>query len=334
MVSLSNEYVIAEMACSHDGSENLAKKIIDAAGDAEANAIQFQIWNIDDLMVKHSPDFNAVSKLQLTKDTWKKLYTYTRSNWPKLDIIACVYEKNSVKFAQKLGVDAYKLHSADLSNPMMLKELAYTGKRIDLSIGASSLNEIDKAILEIRNLSDSDIWLMYGYQLFPTPLENLNLNYMIKLGNLFGLPIGYQDHSDAENLEAFSLPALAIGMGVKVVEKHITHDRKFKGADYQSALNPNEFKNFVSMVRDLNKAKGSGIPEPFSEGEKKYRVYSKKSLVALKDLKAGNKINEEDLVALRGPKIGIPPDCINDLVGRVLNKDILSQQLINKIDLL
>lgn len=332
MIRIKKPYIIAEMACSHDGSLIFAKEIIDGAGKSGADAIQFQIWEIEDMMVKHSPDFQTVSKLQLSYSDWKDLYNYTRSSWPNLEIIACIYDTNSLSFAQSLGVDAFKIHTSDLSNPNILKAVALTGKRIDLSVGASSINEIYEAINLIKNISNSEIWLMYGYQLFPTPLDELNLSYMLKLGNLFSLSIGYQDHCDAEKPEAFWLPASVYGMGVEILEKHITHDRNFKGADHQSALNPDEFFEFVKMIKAINCAEGKGVPRPFSEDEKKYRKYSKKSIVASKNLKVGKEITEEDIIALRGPKLGLSPDKINQIIGKKLNKDILEQHLIHARD--
>ncbi|MBL42260.1 MAG: hypothetical protein CMM49_06345 [Rhodospirillaceae bacterium] len=326
-------YIIAEMACSHEGDVSLAKKIIDSAGIANANAIQFQIWTAEDIMVKHSPDFKKLKDIELNKEQWLDLYEYTKGNFPKLSIIACVYDEASIKFCESLGVDAYKIHASDISNPKILSAVANTKKRIDLSIGASTISEIDSAIKIIRFTSNSPIWLMYGYQLFPTSAISLNLEYMKKISNLYGLTVGYQDHCDANKMEAFWLPAAVYGMGINVIEKHLTHDRSFKGLDHESALNPSEFKEFVDMIHTIDLSRGSGFPRRFNEDEENYRKYSRKSLVAKHDLVKGKKINNNDLIALRGPKLGLSPDLLSMIEGKVLNKNISLHNLVTMDDI-
>jgi N,N'-diacetyllegionaminate synthase len=184
-------------------------------------------------------------------------------------------------------------------------------------VGASSLDEIQQAVEWIRSVSsDTEIWLMYGYQSFPTPVDGIHLDYMMKLAELFELPIGYQDHSDADFDAAYWLPAAAAGMGVRILEKHITHDRSLKGIDHESALNPDEFGKFVRMVREIEIAKGKSVPRQFSDQEQKYRKYSKKSLVAAADLHAGKILGRGDFLFMRAERLGFPPDRVNWLIGK------------------
>ncbi len=325
-------FVIAEMACSHEGDPALARTIIDAAAQAGADAIQFQIWLAKDIMVPHHKDFNLVTRIELSREAWADLAAYSRQRYPQMQIIACVYERQSVEFCQQIGVDAYKLHSADVSNPRLVRCVAATDKRIDLSVGASTLQEIQNAIQWIRETSATGIWLMYGYQLFPTPVEAIHLRYMARLAELFELPIGYQDHSDAEADSAFWLPAVAMGMEVDIVEKHITHDRSKKGVDYQAALNPDEFARFVAMVRQIDKAKGCGTPRPFSPEEQQYRKYAKKSIVAARVLPTGTQVAEEDLWFMRSNDLGVPPDEIARLLGRSVKRDLAAYELVREED--
>ncbi len=332
MLSLPQTYVIAEMACSHEGNADLARKIIDGAGKADADAIQFQIWVLKDMVVPHHPDFGKLLKIELSQDTWAELAELVHQHFPKMHIIACVYERKSVDFCEQLGVDAYKLHSADLSNPYLVKHVAQTGKRIDLSVGASTLDEIQTALDWIRSTSRDGIWLMYGYQNFPTPTNAIHLNYMMKLKRLLELPVGYQDHSDANTDAAFWLPATAMGMGIDILEKHITHDRSLKGIDHESALNPDEFTHFIQMVREIEKAKGLSIPHPFSPDELKYRKYSKKSLVASRDLLKGTQITDADLTFMRADTLGLPPDQAYRLIGKTTRRKIRSYHLVLEED--
>ena len=331
-------YVIAEMACSHEGKPSLARTIIDAAGTAQADAIQFQVWSLADMVVPHHPDYPMLTKIELTREAWADLFNYARERYPQMQIIACVYERGSVDFCESCGADAYKIHSADLSNPYLIEHVARTGKRIDLSIGASTVTEIQTAIEWIteagtdRSPGAANIWLMYGYQGFPTPPEAINLNYMMKLRKLFELPIGYQDHSGGDTGAAFWLPAAAVGMGVEILEKHITHDRSFKGIDHEAALNPDEFARFVSMVRQLESARGCSTPRPFSQEEVKYRKYSKKSLVASRALAKETIISPEDLQFMRADALGLPPDQAERLIGRATRRAIPAFHLITEDD--
>lgn len=329
---MTRPYIIAEMACSHDGTVDLARTIIDGAGRAGADAIQFQIWILGEMMVPHHPDFARVSEIELSREDWASLAAYVRETYPQMEIIACVYERSSVDFCEKIGVDAYKLHSSDLSNPFVVEYVADTGRRIDLSVGASTLGEIERAVETIRGRSDAEIWMMYGYQNFPTPPDAINLAYMMKLKHLFGVPVGYQDHTGGDEPGAFWLPAAAQGMGVDVLEKHITHDRALKGIDHEAALNPDEFAQFVEMVELIAAATGRDVPGPFSPDEDRYRKYSKKSLVAARDLSAGETIAHGDLTFMRAEQLGMPPDQADRLIGRTATRDIARFQLVGERD--
>ncbi len=327
-------YIIAEMACSHEGDPALARTIIDGAGQAGADAIQFQIWKAEDMVVPQHPDLELLQRIELTAEQWTELAAYVRQKYPGMEIIACVYERGIVDFCESINVDAYKLHTSDLSNPFLIKHVAATGKRIDLSVGASTIEEIRIAVQLIRDTTESTIWMMYGYQNFPTPTNAIHLNYMMKLRDLFQVEIGYQDHTGGDLEGAFWLPAAAVGMGVDVLEKHITHDRSKKGVDYQAALNPDEFARFVAMVREIEAAKGTAVPRPFSEEESKYRKYSKKSLVAAHDLAAGTVLKDVDIVFTRATELGLPPDQASRLIGRSTSREIPAFTLISEDDLL
>lgn len=325
-------YIIAEMACSHEGDPALARKIIDGAGQTGADAIQFQVWSLADHVVPHHPDYEKLKKVEFSRQEWASLARYVRDRYPQMQIIACVYERSSVDFAESINVFAYKLHSADLSNPYLVKYVAGTGKRIDLSVGASTLEEIRNAIEWIRNTSGPEIWLMYGYQNFPTPTDEVHLRYMMELKRLFELPVGYQDHSDADTEAAFWLPAAALGMGINILEKHITHNRSLKGIDHEAALNPDEFARFVEMVRTIEGAMGTPEPKPLSVEELKYRKYAKKSLVASRDLPAGTRLTEDDLLFMRADDLGLPPDQAHRLISRVTKRDIAAYHLVREDD--
>ncbi|OGX04561.1 MAG: hypothetical protein A3G87_05935, partial [Omnitrophica bacterium RIFCSPLOWO2_12_FULL_50_11] len=330
--SAGQVFIIAEMASSHEGNADLARKIIDGAGRAAADAVQFQIWSFRDMVVPDHLEYDKLQKLELPRSDWTELARYTRQYYPDMQIVTCVYEAGSVDFAESLEVDAYKIHSSDLSNPYLVKRVAATGKRIHLSVGASTMDEIETAIKWIKSVSLSEIWLMYGYQRFPTRTEDVHLNYMLSLRHRFQLPIGYQDHSDAERGAAFWIPASVIGMGVTVLEKHITHDRSMKGIDHEAALNPDEFARFVAMVREIEIAKGSSADHVLTPEELRYRQYVKKSIVASRQLPQGSRVVESDLLFMRANHLGLPPDQAHCLIGRITKRDIAAYEVLRLRD--
>jgi len=323
-------YVIAEMACSHDGNPDWARKIIDGAGLAGADAIQLQIWSLEYMMAPSHPKYDLCKKIELSREDWASIVEYSRKRYPKMDIYSFVYEHKSIDFVKSLGIDGYKLSSSDLSNPLVLERVAATGKKVNLSIGASTMDEIASGIQRVRQGSDAEITLMYGYQSFPTLIKDINLRQIGKIKEIFNLPMGYQDHCDADHPSSFWIPALAVGMGVNVIEKHITHDRSLKGVDYESALNPDEFKNFVCMMRELESAHGEGELKEFSPEEIKYREFQKKSVVASRDIKAGETIKKEDVSFLRASELGFAPDQVAEVVDRAVICDIKAFQVIRK----
>lgn len=265
---MRSSFIIAEMACFHDGSVELTEKIIDGAIEAGANAIQFQIWRHQDMVVPSHPDVDLLRKLELSHAQWEKLTEYVRKMAPEMEIIACVYDSASGEFAHELGVNAFKIHTADLSNPLLLRKIAEFGKRIDLSVGSSTFEEISDAISWIGEEGDPKIWLMYGKQLFPSATADTEILQAVTLNKSFELPVGYQDHSDADSDKAVSLPIAARGTELWIQEKHGTHDRVKKCTDHQAAFNSYEFKRFFNSIRTIDAVLGDGRPHPCSEAEK------------------------------------------------------------------
>jgi N,N'-diacetyllegionaminate synthase len=327
---VKNTLIIAEMACSHEGDMGLAKNIIDGAYNAGADAIQLQIWSLENMMSPQRKEYELLERLEFSSAEWTELVNYCRLKYPEMLVYVCAYEHSTIEFIDSLGIDGFKLNSSDLSNPLVLEKAAKTGKPINLSVGASSIAEIGYAVYEIQRVSIGAITLMYGHQSFPTKPENVHMNHMSKLKNLFELPLGYQDHCDADQDSAFWLPAASLGMGVSVIEKHITHDRSLKGIDHESALNPDEFVKFVEMVRCIDAAKGISTPRTFTLEEIKYREFQKKSIVAANALSRGRILETNDISFMRAETLGFSPNQIDAVVGKTLTQDIAAFETITQ----
>lgn len=329
---MNKTFIIAEMACSHEGNLDLAKKIIDKAAEAKADAIQLQIWSLDNMMSPQRKEYELLRNIEFTKEQWTEIVSYSRKAYSDLKIYVCVYEHSTIDFIDSLKIDGYKLNSSDLSNPLVLDKVALKNKPINLSVGASTISEIENAIKRIRDTSNSNITLMYGHQSFPTKPENVHMSFMNKLAKHFKLPIGYQDHCDADHDSGFWLPAATLGMNISILEKHITHDRSKKGIDHESALNPLEFIKFVEMVRCIESAKGSSDIRPFTKEELRYREFQKKSIVVTKDMKKGSILNLSDISFMRAEKLGYAPDKLEMIIGKKLLKDKSAFDAIHKDD--
>lgn len=320
--NINKLHIIAETACAHDGSLKRLLKIVDDIGKSGSEAIQFRVFDTKNTITTNHPDYKKIKKLVLSKKEWIKCFSYTKKKFPKLEIISSVPSLEELVFCNKIGSDAFKLHSADLNNYELLKGIAKIGKRIDLSVGASSLDEIKNSLKFLNKLNKKiKIWLMYGYQLFPTDPKKLNLKRIIKLNKIFNLDVGYQDHSPPNYL-GYSIPSLALGMGINIIEKHVTDKISRKGTDSASAIDSKNFHKFVSLCKEAKISIGSDKFGKFSDEEIKYRKYCKKNLFISKDILKGTILKKEDMRLLRSNKIGILADDMNKVLGRRLKKNL------------
>lgn len=322
---MKNLYIIAETACSHDGSLIRLKKMIKSAVDAGFDAIQLQIWKKDKMLAPDHKDFDLLNKIEIDYTEWQKVFNYIRSLSKTIDIICCVYELDTIKFCLKNKIKFYKIHSSDVGNIFLLKYLASKAKRIDLSIGGCTDKEITKAVNIIKN-KNCEVWLMYGIQLFPTDPKKVNLTYYKKFSNKLKLQLGYQDHSKFD-LSGYCVPSAAIGSGIKIIEKHVT-DFNFKNrTDGESAIEIKNYKKFIGLCRtssDFISEKN----KKFSKTDLKYRNYSKKKIFFRTDLNKSHKISEKDLVFLRTSKRGIIIDNMYKVLKKKLRKNVKRLQIL------
>ncbi|HLG02696.1 MAG TPA: N-acetylneuraminate synthase family protein, partial [Bacteroidia bacterium] len=278
-------FVIAEMACAHDGIFEKALKLVDAAVDADADAVQLQFFIPDETVTPNHPVYDVVKKIAFDAESWRKIFKHARGK--NIAVFVCAYDVPSVNLAIECRADAIKLNSADLSNPDVLSAVAASGIPFTLGTGASTLDEIANGIAFASSHGARNIILMHGVQNFPTKIEDLNISRVELLKEVFDMPVGYHDHVDGEDPFGKIVDLIAIGLGACVIEKHITCDRSEKGIDYQAALEPAEFKQFVAQVRKAFVAYGSKKLRPFTESDIRYRKFQKKSVVAARAIKAG-----------------------------------------------
>lgn len=326
-------FIIAEMAWSHDGSVEKAKKIIDAAVDAKADAICFHITSMEDYMI---PDYASgrgrVSSgkegmsiyqyqcsINLSEKAWEELFPYAKRGG--LLICTMCNDRPSLDFASGLNPDAYVIPPASLAEEEFVKETAKKGKPILVRTGGAFLGEIERAVFWIKEAGNENIVLIHGFQSYPTRLEDMHLRQIPSLKQIFSLPVGFADHTDGGDELALVVPLVALAFGANVIEKHVTHDRSLRGEDFESALDPKDLKKLVHNIKEIEKTFGSPSLKPFSEDELNYRQVVRKRTVANVAIKKGEKITREKIAFKRSDE-GIFPDEIKYVIGRTANKNI------------
>ena len=288
---IKNTEVIAEIANSHQGSVNSAFKLAEASFKSGADAIKFQIYFADEMLSKDHPRFSHFKNQSFSENTWNNLIQKLKEK--KLKYIVMYLVLKLLKSRKKNNVDGYKIHSSDLNNIHLLNLIKDPRKKIFISSGGSTLSEIAFAV-KILNKKKIKPILLHGFQSYPTKIENSNLRKIQFFKNIFGdnCEYGYQDHISADNQFNYISPLIAIGLGAKYIEKHVTFNRDFKGVDYYSSLEPFELKKFVKLVKDCDR---SFITKKYSffDDEMKYRHEVKKIWYLKKKLKKKSKIENQ-----------------------------------------
>ncbi len=288
--------IICEMSQTYEGKFEVASKLVQDAITAKADAIKFQVFKADELGTKDYKYYDLFTSLEFDALTWGKLVDQAHAGG--ILALADVFGLDSAKMLVEINIDGFKIHPTDIKNPPLLKFLAKTGKPLLLSAGGSHKEEIEKALQILRNNNAGEIVLMHGFQSYPTLVEHTNLNKMKLLQETFNLPVGFADHIDGDHELRYDLCTMALGMGARVLEKHITVDRKLKMEDYESALDPADFTKFVARIRELEKAFGEKTFD-LTKPEEVYRKGTKKHVVAAIDLSAGADITEENIFMKR-----------------------------------
>ena len=317
-------FLLAEVACSHDGSIERVREMINVVADSGMDGIQFQLFSTDLLLAPYHPFYEKVKQLEVPLKEWPALIKLAQDR--KLKVFANVLETSGIDVALSSKVDVLKIHSADISNPEMLNSVIKSRLPIVLSTGGSTIEEIRVAVNELK-LSGrvENLLLMHGYQAFPTNIIESHLNYIPTLEAMFNLPVGYQDHIDAESAMSKIVPLLALSKGAILLEKHITDDRSRKGTDYESALDLTEIKSFVETVKASWSSFGSSEIRSLSDKENQYRRNFKKTIVASRDINVGEEISVDMIFFMRAGQ-GYAPTSSKEILGKKCKKAIIKYE--------
>ena len=321
----SPAFIIAEIGNNHNGDIKLAKQLVDKAVWAGADCVKFQLRNMDELYSNKwstdnaSEDLGAqyvmdlLSKFQLTKDEMFELFDYCQT----LGILPlCTpWDVSSVRDLDIYGMVGFKVASADLTNPDLLHAIAKTGKPVILSTGMSTENEIRSSVAFLKELSVSYV-LLHCNSTYPAPYKDINLRYMERLKEIGDCQIGYSGHE-----RGYHIALAAVSRGAKVIEKHFTLDRNMEGNDHKVSLLPEEFKNMVEEIRQIEESLGSKSFRELTQGEMMNRETLAKSITAKRDIAEGETITH-DMLDVKSPGKGLQPNRRNELVGRIIHRNV------------
>lgn len=324
-------YLLAEMACAHDGHIQRALQMVNDAADAGFDGIQFQLFSTETLLTPRHRFYDKVKKLEISYADWEGIFEAARKR--DLNIFVNPLSIDALAEIKHLGADALKVHSADLSNPEMLTSLAEFGLPVSLAVGGSTTAEIRHALELLSSSGVSDVIIMHGFQGYPTAINDTNLNCIPHLTEHFGVHVGYQDHIDGDDELGFILPANAMAMGAVLLEKHITDDRARRGTDFESAVDRVGQARFVRVIRDAHCARGAFKKDVQSGAELRYRETFKKSLVAVRDIAIGETLDAKMIVFMRGDVLGLTPSDLSSVIGKKTSKPISKYSVIQVDDI-
>ncbi len=317
-------FVIAEIGNNHNGSLDLAKKLVDEAIKAGADCAKFQmrsmseLYRISDKGSDISEDLGAqytldlLARFQLKTEELFVIFDYCKTQG--IIPLCTPWDKESLSLLESYGMEAYKLASADLSNHELIYAMAKTKKPLFCSTGMSNESEIIDAVKLLKRLNSNYI-LLHCNSTYPAPFKDINLNYIERLSQIGDCMVGYSGHE-----RGIAVAISAIAKGAKVIEKHFTLDRSMEGNDHRVSLLPDEFKILVEGIREVEQALGIDEPRRLSQGEVMNREILGKSLVINRSLKEGEIITSE-MIDIKSPGKGLPPYKKNELIGQVAKKD-------------
>ncbi len=329
---LMRVYIIAEAGVNHNGSFETACKLVDAAKAAGADCIKFQTFKSENLVSHNAKkadyqknttgdgsQLEMLKKLELSYDEFISLKKYCDE--VGICFLSTPFDLESIDFLNSVDMLFWKIPSGEITNLPYLLKVAKTGKEVILSTGMSNLDEVGAALDVLKENGAGTITLLHCTTEYPAPFIDVNLRAMQTMRDKFGLDVGYSDHTPG-----IEIPVAAVAMGATVIEKHFTLNRNMEGPDHKASLEPDELAAMVKAIRNVEMAIGTGEKVP-SVSEKKNMPIARKSIIASRNIKKGEKLTKANLTTKR-PGNGISPMKWNDVVGTYAIRDFEEDELI------
>jgi N,N'-diacetyllegionaminate synthase len=327
-------FIVAEAGVNHNGDADMAQRLVDAAADAGCDAVKFQTFRARALVSRHAQtaayqkangggesQLKMLIKLELPYDQHQKLKEYAAHRG--VTFFSTAFDLDSIDLLQALDIPVWKIPSGEITNYPYLVRVAQMGKPILLSTGMSTRAEVEEAVdvLTTHGADRDRLCILHCNTEYPTPMQDVNLRAMAKLGDYLGTAFGYSDHTPGD-----TIAVAATALGARVLEKHFTLDRALPGPDHRASLEPGELKAMVTAIRHTEQALGDETKQP-SPSEEKNKIIARKSLVAAKPIRAGERFTPENVTAKR-PATGLSPMRWMDVLGRTAPRDFAEEELI------
>ena len=337
IINESKVFIIAEAGVNHNGDVNIAKKMIDAAVDANADAVKIQSYITDELIIpqarmapyqklnaKNITQSQMLKKLELSANEQLILRNYAIEK--KIEFISSPFDIPSLDLLVRMGLRIIKIPSGEITNIPLLKKVSSLDKEVILSTGMSSITEIQSAldILLSDKLSRSNIWILHCNSEYPTPLEDVNLRAMLSIKEMLNIRVGYSDHT-----MGIDVSVAAVAMGASIIEKHFTLDKTFDGPDHSASLSVNELELLVKKIREMEIILGSS-EKHITKSEEENKIAARKSIVAKKNIKKGD-ILTEDLLTVKRPLDGVCASNWDNYIGIKASRNYKKNELIDKL---
>ena len=346
-------FIIAEVGVNHNGKLSLARKLIDAAAKAGADAVKFQTFSPDTLVTKSAEkaeyqkkkenkanppkatpfkkggigeetQYEMLERLMLPREYHSKLKRYAEQKG--LIFLSTPFSLSDAEFLRKLGVPAIKVGSSDTNNIPYLRAIAKWNLPLILSTGMSDTNEIREAVRTVKNSGNAKLILLHCTTNYPTPFSEANLRAIQTLQKVFNIPVGFSDHTVGTEAAV-----AAVALGASVIEKHFTLNKNLPGPDHKASLEPGELDILVRQIRNIEVALGTGRKMPFPSELKTMKVARKSVVTTRKMLKGEIFCNEYNISAKR-PGTGLSPKYLTEIHGKKATRDIPVDTVIKKSD--
>ena len=328
-------FIIAEAGVNHNGSIDLAKKLIDVASAAGADAVKFQTFKAKNLATKSSEkanyqknttnqketQFNMLKKLELSKEMHLELINYSKNK--DIKFLSSPFDHDSIELLKDLGLEIFKIPSGEITNLPYLRHIGKLNKKIILSTGMSNIDEVKNAldILFSSGTKKNNITVLHANTEYPTQMEDVNLKAMVIMGKELNVNFGYSDHT-----LGIEVDIAAVALGASIIEKHFTLDCNMDGPDHKASLEPDQLNKMVISIRNIEKALGNGIKKP-SKSELPNIQIVRKSIITKTKIKKGEILNENNL-AVKRPGGGISPMKWDEIIGTKAIKDYNEDELL------
>lgn len=332
---MRNTLVIAEAGVNHNGNIAIGRDLIDIAISAGADIVKFQTFTAESLSTRHADlasyqkittksdgtQYDMLKSLELTHEMHLELMAYAKSRG--IQFLSTAFDIEAALYLKSLGQDLFKIPSGEITNLPYLRKIGGIASEVILSTGMSTMHEISDAIniLEAAGLLRQKITVLHCTTEYPAPYEEINLLAMNEIKEQLGVSVGYSDHS-----EGIEVAIAAVALGASVIEKHFTVDKSLPGPDHKASLEPLELLRMIRSIRNIEKSLGNNQKKP-SKSEIKNKNSIRKSIVAIKKIKAGELLTDQN-IGIKRPGTGISPMLWDSYVNTMANRNYEVDDLI------